>query len=954
MVRQPAGSGAAALLERGDELARIDELIAASVEGEGHVLVIEGRSGVGKSALLAELRSRAGEAGMAVCSARGSELEGEFAFGVVRQLFEATVRTRGKAEPGSGLFEGAAALAAPVLGFPGPEKSGGQFAALHGLYWLAANLAGRAPLLLTLDDAHWADVPSLRWLGYLQTRLEGLPILVALTTRPAASAAQPEPLGAVVAGPGADLLELGPLREASVAIMLRQALGEEPDPRFTAACHRATAGNPLALRSVMRDLVARGARPTEAGAAGLDRLAPTTIARRVLAQLARLGEPAGRLCGALAVIGDGAGLRQVAALAQLDPAAASGLADDLAAADLLAPDRPLRFVHPLLRAAVYDDVPPGARSRLHGRAAGLLASEGADAELIAAHLLRCDPGTAPDAAGRLRAAAPLALARGVPEAAIAYLRRALQDAAPGPARGSVLAELGRAEVLARDPAAADHLREALDGWPDPAGRARIHCDLADAALQDGRELLSLDWLRRALAELGDRHPETSARIEALAASIAAHNARLLPHVPDPIPRLQALARSGGPAARPASLTLAFLLARLDQDCQEVRPSVQRGLDGGSLLAAETADSFLVGFAAYALIFADELDAAMALAGDVLADAARRGSVLGTASGAATRAFAGLRAGRLAEAEADGLTALELARQHGLAHLLPYATAYLAGILLDRGRREEAERLVDEASLPEQLAGSPAEMVLLEARGRVRCAGGRTEAGAADLRASGEVAESLRIRNPNVSPWRSALAIALAPTAKEEACSLALAELELARRTGIPRAIGVSLRAAAAAQGGAVAVDLLDQAVDVLSGSPGVLDLARALLDRGTALRRLGHLIDAREPLRQALEIAARCGAAPLGERAREEALLAGARPRRARLLGVHALTPAELRVARLAAEGRSNRDIAQALFITANTVKDHLGHCYAKLGISSRGELGAALFQSGGSAGDPA
>ena len=174
------------------------------------------------------------------------------------------------------------------------------------------------------------------------------------------------------------------------------------------------------------------------------------------------------------------------------------------------------------------------------------------------------------------------------------------------------------------------------------------------------------------------------------------------------------------------MTPAFLLALRDQGCQEVRPSVERGLDGGSFLATQTANSVFVGYATYALIFADELDAATALAGDILADAARRGSVLGTASGAATRAFAGHRAGMLAEAEADALTALELARQHGLAHLLPYATAYLAGILLDRGRREEAARLIDGASVPEQLAGSPAEVVLLEARGRVRCAGGRTD------------------------------------------------------------------------------------------------------------------------------------------------------------------------------------------------------------------------------------
>jgi DNA-binding CsgD family transcriptional regulator len=946
-----ASNRAAALLERSGELARIDQLIAASMEGEGHVLVVEGRSGVGKSALLGELRSRAREAGMAVHAARGSELERELAFGVVRQLFEATVQAPGEAEQGSGPFQGAAALAVPVLGFSSQPTGGGQFAGFHGLYWLAANLAGVAPLLLALDDAHWADEASLRWLGYLQNRIEGLPILLVLTTRPNHFVG---PLGAVIAGSGTDLLELGPLGEESVAVLLRRALGDEPDPRFTAACHRATAGNPLALRSVTRDLVARGVRPTAAAAAGLGGRVPTTVARRALAQLARLGEPAGRLSAALAVLGDGTGLSQVAAVAQLDPAAAAGLADDLGTVDLLVPDHPLRFVHPLLRAAVYDNLPPGARSRLHGRAADLLAAEGVDAELVAAHLLRCDPGTAPGEAGRLRAAAPLALARGAPEAAIAYLRRALQATA-GPDRGLVLAQLGRAEVLARDPAAAGHLQEALAGCPDPAGRAQVLCDLADAALQDGRELISLDWLRRALGELGDRDPQASARIEALAATIAVHNARLLRHVPDPLPRLQALAQSSGPAARPASMTLAFLLSLRDQDCAQVRPSVERGLDGGSFLAAETGDSPFIGYAIYALLFADELDAATVLSGDVLADAARHGSVLGVASGAATRAFAGLRAGKLADAEADALTALEFARQHGLAHLLPYATAYLAGSLLDRGRLEDAEKLIEGAALPEQLAGSPAEVVLLEARGKVRCAVGRADAGMADLRACGEVLESLRIRNPNVSPWRSALAMALAPAAREEARQLALEDLELARRTGIPRAIGVALRAAAAAEDGAAAVDLLGQAVDVLAGSPAVLDLARALLDRGAALRRLGHVTDAREPLRQALEIAARCGAAPLAGRAREEALLAGARPRRARLLGVHALTPAELRVARLAAEGRSNREIAQALFITDKTVKDHLGHCYAKLGISSRGEIHAVLHASvGGSAGDPA
>jgi predicted ATPase len=162
------------LLERERELTQIDRLIDTAVAGEGRLLVIEGRAGLGKSALLAELRSRAARRGMSVCAARGSELESEFAFGVVRQLFEPLVRSQGQKER-STLLAGAAALAAPVLGLDGEPMGGGLFAALHGLYWLAADLAATAPLLLVVDDAHEADQPSLRWLAYLLNRLEGLP-----------------------------------------------------------------------------------------------------------------------------------------------------------------------------------------------------------------------------------------------------------------------------------------------------------------------------------------------------------------------------------------------------------------------------------------------------------------------------------------------------------------------------------------------------------------------------------------------------------------------------------------------------------------------------------------------------------------------------------------------------------------------------------------------------------
>src|SRR5262249_36760759 len=144
---------------------------------DGRVVVVEGAAGIGKTRLLSEARSLA--SGFEVLSARAGELEGDFAFGIVRQLFEgvlASVPTDVRDE----LLSGAASLAAPLFASV-PDEPGAtetSFAVLHGLYWLAANFALRRPTLLAVDDLHWADEPSVRWLGYLVKRLEGLPLLV--------------------------------------------------------------------------------------------------------------------------------------------------------------------------------------------------------------------------------------------------------------------------------------------------------------------------------------------------------------------------------------------------------------------------------------------------------------------------------------------------------------------------------------------------------------------------------------------------------------------------------------------------------------------------------------------------------------------------------------------------------------------------------------------------------
>jgi DNA-binding CsgD family transcriptional regulator len=194
------------------------------------------------------------------------------------------------------------------------------------------------------------------------------------------------------------------------------------------------------------------------------------------------------------------------------------------------------------------------------------------------------------------------------------------------------------------------------------------------------------------------------------------------------------------------------------------------------------------------------------------------------------------------------------------------------------------------------------------------------------------------------PYRSTLALALAQLGEnEEARRLAAEEVELSRAWGTPRAIGVSLRAAGVVAGKEDMVRLLGQAVGVLERSESRLEHARALVDLGAALRRNGKQSQGRARLEQGMDLAHCCGAETLVARAIQELELAGARPRRAALRGRDSLTPAELRAAEMAATGMSNKEIAQALFVTLRTVEMHLSNAYGKLGISSRRELVPAL-----------
>jgi DNA-binding SARP family transcriptional activator len=385
------------LLERERELQSLDALIIAACLGSGQLVRVEAAAGLGKTGLLAAARALARRAGMRVLAARGSELEREFPYGVVRQLFELVLASADSAERDD-LLAGAARQVAVL--FDQVDSAGHgvdiSFPLLHGLFLLTANLA-ESPLMLVIDDLHWSDGPSLRFLAYLMPRLEALPLLVLVALRPEEPAVDRDLLGQVTTDPQARMLRPAPLSAAASAQLVRTVVAGRAEDAFCLACHTATAGNPLLLRELIEAAAAERLEATAAGVARLHEIGPQAVQRRVKLRLARLGLPATVFCGALAILGDNAKLTHVAALAGLPPAEAQQTARLLVDIEVLrqnarSPREPtstgtISFVHPLIRAAVYEGLAETARLDGHARAARLLADSGPECEVD--HRLDC-------------------------------------------------------------------------------------------------------------------------------------------------------------------------------------------------------------------------------------------------------------------------------------------------------------------------------------------------------------------------------------------------------------------------------------------------------------------------------------------------------------------------------------------------------------------------------------
>jgi DNA-binding CsgD family transcriptional regulator len=497
----------------------------------------------------------------------------------------------------------------------------------------------------------------------------------------------------------------------------------------------------------------------------------------------------------------------------------------------------------------------------------------------------------------------------------------------------VLLELGLAELATRRrPGAVARVREAVAMIDTPSERM-------SAALLAGRALGVAGYFQEAAGVL-ESVPDPDPRI---VAELAANGCQLAGRVSG---ALNVLARYSDsnlracPGWQLMQVMLAYRSLVAGDPCPVVGDLLDRGLAGSELFSEQ---SLVAVIAAMTLVLIDRLDDADRLCTAFIDEGRRRGAPSIVTTFAFPRAFASLRRGLRRDAEADARESFQ-AKLQMVARSESGPSWPLAFLVEARTELGDFTGADEALACVDGLVGEPPQTLawafVLEARGRLRVAQGRLRDGLRDLHEAGERWERLDCDRPTAARWREDAAPLLARLGEtNEAQRLATEQLQHAQATRLPRLLGAATRVAGAVAPPVKGIPLLRDAVELLRETPARLELARTLIELGAALRRDHHPVEARDHLRQGLEIAHRAAAIPLATRARDELLAAGGRPRKPIFTGVDALTASELRVARLAAKGCTNREIAENLFVTQRTVETHLRHAFQKLDITRREEL---------------
>ncbi|AWW40957.1 ATP-binding protein [Streptomyces cadmiisoli] len=949
-ARQPI-IASRSLLERDRELQALDTALDAlrgSTHGVARVrqdglLAFTGPPGLGKTRLMAEARERAAAQGFTVLSGRGGEKEQELAFHLVRQLVQPALATMDCREFLGSWYDivaGALGLEAKDTGHV-PDPTGVR----DGLDWVMTRLTVRkAPVVLLLDDLHWADAESLGWLTAFAPRVEVLPLLIVAAYRPDELPPDAAPLRALVTRDGNRPYSLAPLTAAGVARIVRQEVGAEARDEFCDECWSVTGGSPfeaveLAIRLGERNLTGV---PDELPA--MRDLATAVKGPGIIERLERLGTSTVRFAHAASVLGAPFAPELAAAIAVVGDKEAAEATERLRAARILAdgrgPGGGLEFVHPLIATTIYRSIRPPLRVGLHNAAAEAVRAAGFGPAAAARHLLEVPCEANREAVACLREAAREYLRAGAPEAARRLLARALQEPPDREERAALLHELAGSTFLIEPTATVSHLREALaEPDVDPDLRASIVYRLTQALAHTDRmaeaATVASDEARRAAG------PRVRLRMQADHFVWSMFRA----DEPDSPARSRRLARLAERLPG-RGLEERYILGLRAWDAlvrgeprQTVLAYAEDALDGGMSWTEENRGFEVPVSVALAFMYCDQPRRAEELFTRGMAECEGkgwRGSHL--AVGQTLFGYIRYRRGSLADAEnwvREGLRTAE--RVEGAVPAQWFAVGILIQTLLARGRSGDARRLADSYRYGEVVPNAViypdprtvyAELLLAEGR--------RAEAERL-LSAVGDRLEARGWRNPAWCPWQLNLSSALARRAPHRAAGLAREAVERARDFGAASVIGQALHTEADVTGGPAALDLYAEAVEHLQRSPAAYELARAQVAHGAALARGGRLQEAANRLYQGLEGAVHCGAEALAGQARGELSAAGLRPLPLRYGQTDALTVPEHRAAELTAVGHPVTVVAKELHLTEHGVTQLLSSVYRKVGTDAAG-----------------
>ncbi|WP_329051725.1 LuxR C-terminal-related transcriptional regulator [Amycolatopsis sp. NBC_01488] len=896
---------------REPELSRLTSLFPVALGGTAASAVLVGEFGMGKSATLHATAALAADAGFTVAIATGSRLESHLSGGVARQLAGALDEPGTPRPPGTDLC--------------GPA---GESEALDLFFRIVREATERGPLFLGIDNVHLADAWSMRCLAYIRHRVLDLPVLIILTSLighpPHREVALLEMAGCTPA-----TITLNGLGDAGAAEILGLAPGE-----LATACREATGGNPYLLQA-LRPRLLPGADPYELG---------SSLIGQVLHTRMQEFPDAPAILQAAAILGEDAGFDLLAQLAGVDELDALQAIDTMVRLHVLNNSNAPTLTYPFVRNSVLRDMPKTTRAVNHARAAKLLSETGAPAERVAAHLLEATSIRIPWGVDVLRLSARNAVFSGRPELAARHLRRALEERLTSGRRVAVLLQLAHAEFQVDPPAAAQRVREAVDsiGNRDTAAFIASAMLLSLCGGQDAR--LAISAAGQIAARLDAGGPDAVWPLLCMT-YLAEAGSRL-----GPPPEFRDFEEQPAPLTDPAaqrsrSALLALDAVRSGESAKEAVGHFADAMTGndGELFEQHYFFTLATAVLADEPAHVDRLCRVLDVEREPWDVHVPHGALPTLARGIALQA-----SGDLQRASVHFESLLRRFDERGGTTTCPVGVLCAAKLVecwVDLGRFEAATSLLDRMDFVAS-QGLFTHTYLLYARGRLRVATGYTRFGFEDLLSCGRRLAHHGMRFPGFVPWRAhAARAALALAQADDAARLAEEDMTASTRWGAARPLGTALTTMGLVREDDEAERALNKAITTLRASPARLQLATALTELGTLQARHGQSEKAIETLRQAVELSEHCGARPLARRAAEE-LRSARRALTPAKDNEHGLTRQENRIAVMAAQGLTNREIATALHLTRRTVELHLSGAYRKLGIPGRAELGGALAKS--------